>query len=91
MVSRCTNIADKVNSLKMTLGLNHRDWDNPVTEVVDAEERHLGSQPHSTRRSMADTPPVGEGSPQPDQVTAGTTDSWDIVEGADNGLGHFLV
>ena len=40
---------------------------------------------------MADTPPVGEGSPQPDQVTRGTTDSWDIVEGADNGLGHYLA
>ena len=34
---------------------------------------------------MADTPP-----PQPDQVTPGTTGSWDVVEGEDNGLGHFL-
>ena len=30
-------------------------------------------------------------SPQPDKVTPGTTDSWDIVEGEDNGLGHFLA
>ena len=86
-----TKVADKVNSLKMTLGrerredLNHGDWDDPVAEVVDADERHQGSPPRSARRSMADTPPVGEGTPQSDQVTPGTTDSWDIVEEADKG------
>ena len=40
---------------------------------------------------MADTPPLDEGSPQPDQITPGTTGSWDVVEGEDNGLGHFLA
>ena len=92
-----TKVADKVNSLKMTLGrerredLNHGDWDDPVTEVVDADERPPGSPPQSTRRSMADAPPLDAGSPQPDQVTPGTTGSWDVVEGEDNGLGHFLA
>ena len=86
-----------MNSLKMTLGrerredLNHGDWDDPVTEVVDADERPPGSPPQSTRRSMADAPPLDAGSPQPDQVTPGTTGSWDVVEGEDNGLGHFLA
>ena len=86
-----------MNSIKMTLGrerredLNHGDWDDPVTEVVDADERPAGSPPQSSRRSMADTPPLDADSPQPDKVTPGTTGSWDVVDGEDNGLGHFLV
>ena len=40
---------------------------------------------------MAATPPLDADSPQPDKVTPGTTDSWDVVDGEDNGLGHFLA
>ena len=56
-----TKVADKVNAIKMTLGrerredLNHGDWDDPVTEVVDADARWLKVKttawpPYSLRR-----------------------------------------
>ena len=68
-----TKVADKVNSIKMTLGrerredFNHGDWDDPVTEVVDADERPPLSPPQSSRRSMAATPPLDADSPQPER------------------------
>ena len=92
-----TKVADKVKSIKMTLGrerredLNHGDWDDPVTEVVDADARPPDSPPHSSRRSMAATPPCDAASPLPDKVTPGANDFWDVVEGEDNGLAPLLA
>ena len=92
-----TKVADEVNSIKMTLGrerredLSHGDWDDPVTEVVDADARPPDSPPHSSRRSMAATPPCDAASPLPDKVTPGANDFWDVVEGEDNGLAPLLA
>ena len=59
--------------------------------MVDADARPPGSPPQSSRRFMAATPPLDADSPPLDKVTPGTTDSWDLVDGEDNGLGHFLA
>ena len=40
---------------------------------------------------MAATPPCEAASPLPDKVTPGTNDSWDVVEGEDNGLAPLLA
>ena len=77
-----TKVADKVNSLKMTLGrerredLNQRWW----MQTSGARDRRLG--PHDAPY----TPPMGEGSPQPDQVTPAPLTRGILWRGADNGL-----